>query len=343
MSALSPNPEAAVLFSHHLHDDAPTEYRLIHPVTYHVLSIWGTPETLPDSLTAYNVQGYGVFALVNTPQLEVQARAAAGKSARDRDIAAITALFVELDREEPRPGENLSALQSAPLIPTLIVRSSKAHKLHAYWRVSGMSVGEFKLLQAALIARFRGDPACKNPARVMRLPGYLHTKGTPLITTILEHSDRRYSREEMFAAFPELPEALEQERKRKEARAQSIAQVSSWRKGSGKPPGHARHYALAALQSEQDRVANAAEGTRNTTLNAASFSLGQLVGGELLSHDEVEEVLSAAALACGLDEDEITRTVASGIQAGLQTPRAAPTNRPPKPTSRRARLAGWYR
>lgn len=341
MPPLLPNPTDALRFSRHLHHDAPTECRLIHPVAYHVISLWGTTETLQPRLASLNAEGYGVFILVNTPYMEVQGRIGVGKSTRDQDIVAVTALFVELDRKESTPGENLAALRNAPLPPTLIVRSSKANKLHAYWRVRGIGLGEFKAVQAALIARFQGDPACKNLARVMRLPGYHHTKSTPLMTTILELSDRHYSREEMFIAFPELPKALEREGRR-EARAQSAPRASRWdsKHSAGK---HNRPYALAALQNEHDKMAYAAEGTRNTTLNTAAFSLGQLARLGLLSEDEVVEALSAAALACGLDEAETSRTIASGFRAGFQSPRGAPLDRPSRPPSKRARLARWYR
>ena len=83
-------------------------------------------------------------------------------------------------------------------------------------------------------------------------------------------------------------------------------------------------YALAALDGEAQRVAAAPEGTRNATLNAGAFALGQLVGAGALDRGESERALLAAALAVGLGEREAERTVRSGLDAGEREPRQIP-------------------
>lgn len=80
-------------------------------------------------------------------------------------------------------------------------------------------------------------------------------------------------------------------------------------------------YAQRALESEADSVRRASDGTRNNTLNAASFSLGQLVGAGLLTHEDVTGVLLDAAIASGLSEAEAHATIASGLRAGIAKPR----------------------
>jgi hypothetical protein len=80
-------------------------------------------------------------------------------------------------------------------------------------------------------------------------------------------------------------------------------------------------YARAALNYEDDAVRRAAEGTRNNTLNAAGFSMGQLVGAGLLDNEDVVAVLLDAALACGLNECEARATIRSGLRAGIARPR----------------------
>ena len=83
-------------------------------------------------------------------------------------------------------------------------------------------------------------------------------------------------------------------------------------------------YAGAALQREILSVARAVEGTRNHTLNRASFCLGQLVAtGALGQRDVVDALLRAAAL-CGLPALEAERTIVSGMTSGQQRPRSAP-------------------
>jgi hypothetical protein len=83
-----------------------------------------------------------------------------------------------------------------------------------------------------------------------------------------------------------------------------------------------RAYALAALREETHRVATARPGTRNDTLNRASFSLGQLVAAQLLLPLPVMTALADAAACAGLPDDEARRTIRSGMAAGAKKPRA---------------------
>jgi hypothetical protein len=82
-------------------------------------------------------------------------------------------------------------------------------------------------------------------------------------------------------------------------------------------------YVRAALDDELARVASAPRGTRNTTLNRAAFRLGQLAGGRLCDAAQLEGPLLEAALAAGLGEREASRTILSGLLAGLRSPRFA--------------------
>lgn len=88
-----------------------------------------------------------------------------------------------------------------------------------------------------------------------------------------------------------------------------------------------RAYAVAALTKELERVQSAPEGTRNSALNRAAFSLAQFIGTNLLSEDEIADALSRAAGANGLSIGEIRATLRSGIKAGSQETRKIP---PPK-------------
>lgn len=88
-------------------------------------------------------------------------------------------------------------------------------------------------------------------------------------------------------------------------------------------------YGRAALDRECARVslarppADGGEG-RNNTLNRAAFSLAQLVAGGELERNEVENRLTLAAIAAGLDGPEIGSTIRSGMTAGMRSPRTAP-------------------
>jgi putative DNA primase/helicase len=99
------------------------------------------------------------------------------------------------------------------------------------------------------------------------------------------------------------------------------------------PPGRA--YALSALESECKAVESAQVGDRNNRLNGAAFNLGTLIGGGgPLDRSEAERGLWAAARSAGLDDGEIGKTIASGLDAGIASPRdlSAVGGGPPTPS-----------
>jgi hypothetical protein len=85
-------------------------------------------------------------------------------------------------------------------------------------------------------------------------------------------------------------------------------------------------YGAAALDAEAAALTAALPGTRNHLLNRAAFSLFQLVAGGELDGHAVEDRLIGACEANGLIHDDglhtVTKTIASGKQAGLQHPRS---------------------
>lgn len=92
------------------------------------------------------------------------------------------------------------------------------------------------------------------------------------------------------------------------------------------PPPTSSAYGDTAIREETARVASAAPGQRNDTLNAATHSLAQLVP-HILSQGEVESAMLNAALACGLSVNEARATIRSAMQAGMTKPRQ-PVDRP---------------
>lgn len=88
------------------------------------------------------------------------------------------------------------------------------------------------------------------------------------------------------------------------------------------PTDRERRYAAAALKEEAGKVSASKEGSRNTTLNTAAFNIGALVGAGWLDEYEATSALEIAAFMCGLDGNEIARTIKSGITDGKKRPRA---------------------
>ena len=95
-----------------------------------------------------------------------------------------------------------------------------------------------------------------------------------------------------------------------------------------KTNGSKSPWAQAALDGECEKVRNAASGMRNDTLNAAAFSLGQIIGAGELGWGEVEQLLTQAARGLVDDDGEssVKSTITSGITAGMEKPRGTPNN-----------------
>ncbi|GID64372.1 DNA primase [Actinoplanes cyaneus] len=87
-----------------------------------------------------------------------------------------------------------------------------------------------------------------------------------------------------------------------------------------RPVAHPDRYAQAVLESETERVARAAVGCRNNTLNRAAFALGRFVGAGLLDAGTVRRELEWAARCAGLGQAEIRGTIRSGLRAGARQP-----------------------
>jgi len=83
-------------------------------------------------------------------------------------------------------------------------------------------------------------------------------------------------------------------------------------------------YAGTALHGELERVLGATPGTRNHTLNAAAYALGQLTGAGLLPTGLATDALAHAAAAIGLPASEASATIRSGLSAGARHPRSVP-------------------
>lgn len=78
-------------------------------------------------------------------------------------------------------------------------------------------------------------------------------------------------------------------------------------------------YVRSALAGEVQHVLDAAEGTRNHTLNEAAFRLGRrFVHTRALPADLAEQALTQAGQSAGLGERECAATVRSGLEAAAR-------------------------
>lgn len=208
MSSIAPDLAQARRFESLLLAGVATEYRLLRPrgAPGGARCHFGNLSGLEILLARQNAAGWGIYALVNglRPERvrEIRADRLHHTGARNQDIASIRAVFVELDRPEGEPGENLARLERAPLPPSLLVRSSDPGRLHGYWLVEGLPLQEFRAVQKALIACFEGDKSVHNPARVMRVPGFWNwNHDPPVMAQLLRAEPLRYGRAAILQAF----------------------------------------------------------------------------------------------------------------------------------------------
>jgi len=123
----------------------------------------------------------------------------------DRDVAHAQCLFADFDDRSRNEVE--SAIETAGMPePTLLIatRGVDGNGWHAYWRMHEpfTCINRWRVYQSQLIQLLGSDPAIKNPARIMRVPGFFnHKRDAPCI--IVKNNPARYK-------LDELPNAIRQ-------------------------------------------------------------------------------------------------------------------------------------
>lgn len=270
---------------------------------------WVTPQQLQARpYLNENMARCGVFFCVNVLAAD------AGKR-RAENITRVAAVFLDLD------GKPLPA--AFPIQPTAVVESSPG-RYHVYWAADGVPLEEFTTLQKGLASIYGGDTSVSDLPRVMRLPGYWHSKKEPFLVTLRElHPEAHYTRDDLLQAWPQLREALataKREQKRQGQARQARLERADELSQQADQGLRGQTYGEVALRGLEADMLSAQEGQRNTTLNAVAYRAGRLIRAELLNEDDVCARLTEAATQTGLDTGEIASTLRSGIEAGKQNP-----------------------
>jgi AAA domain len=128
----------------------------------------------------------------------------------DNAITRFSSFFAEMDDRPIK--DQQTAFDLAPIQPSARVKTRKS--VHGYFFLKGNCTKEdWNDIQQCLIAHFRSDPKIKNPSRCMRLPGFDHVQYNKDDATYSYKSvevaefdpSRRYTVEDMRAAFPDAP------------------------------------------------------------------------------------------------------------------------------------------
>ncbi len=135
-------------------------------------------------------------------------RIATGCSTSD-DVMLARSLFVDL--EKITVDEALAKVAGAKVpTPTMIVVSG--HGVHLYWRLLQpiTDLKRWTAIQKRLIELFGSDPAIHDPARMMRLPGFLNVNGDAARCFIHEADPgRRYALADILPVLPPEPPKTE--------------------------------------------------------------------------------------------------------------------------------------
>lgn len=142
--------------------------------------IGGTFAEVAIELDALNAAGAAVAVTVN------------GGGRVAKKISAFRAIWI--DKDDGRLDLSAFALQ-----PHIVVHSG--HGDHAYWLIeSGADAGAWRAGMLRLAAYYRTDRAIATPERVMRVPGFLHSKGEPVRVTAEFYSHPAYTLADVLAA-----------------------------------------------------------------------------------------------------------------------------------------------
>lgn len=247
-----------------------------------VRHLHGTLAEVADRLDAAQREGCGVFVTVNALRAPRRIKA---------NVVRIRAVWRELDGPSPC---------CLALAASLRVRTSpgRGHDYLLCNPADPPTPTEGERINRVLAAEYGGDKQGCDIARVLRLADSWHLKREPFRVEIIGGCGVRYSRAELLNAFPVAAPAP-----RAKIRP---AQVDC-----------SDRYLTATVNTLLTELAYAPPGSRNGTLNRAAFRLGQL-GLEI---EAASGYLRATAIATGLGELEVDRTIVSGVTAGAAHPR----------------------
>lgn len=151
------------------------------PVNHHYMLDQGFKAVLGDFLAYCNVEQRAAFFLPGFVR-----PGGTGKA----DVLSLPTILVDFDKGNP--AANLAAAEGLIGPATVVVESggetASGPKLHAYWRLatpaSGSAIEQACRVREELAHRFGGDPAFKQAAQVIRIPGSVHFKGKPKLVKL---------------------------------------------------------------------------------------------------------------------------------------------------------------
>lgn len=171
LKPLGDNLDQVQLFTNTLHGNKALNWRCIHGQHKTAKVFCGELDVQRQSLNTLNQSGFNVFITLNQTD---------GVGVAASNIVAVTALFADLDGV---PIENIAKF---PFKPTFINETSPG-KYHAIYKIDGLPLNEFSRCQRALAMVTGSDSSVCDLPRVVRVPGFFHTKNqsTPFLSRMV--------------------------------------------------------------------------------------------------------------------------------------------------------------
>ena len=213
--------------------------------------------------------------------------------------------LVVLDVDEPKGGAHTLAVLEAGHAPALITLEAETGAgCHLYFRAD--QAARFGCSAKHLQDRYGPGLDLRGTGGYMVAPPSLHPSG-------------RHYRWCQGSRLAELPTWLEAELLHKSEPPRSAPRREQVVTAVPSNPDTFGAYWRTILNGWLVDLSRAPQGTRNDTLNRASYRLGQVVA--IGAPEElIGEFLTKAGLAIGLTPAEVTRTVRSGLEGGRREP-----------------------
>ena len=155
------------------------------------IRVTGTLDHCCARLCRLNKQGYGIFLTVNETDEE---------GVKAENITGVRALWADWDDGRP---------DMVPVEPSIVIRTSP-NRFQAYWLLGDeMTKPQFKQCMERIVVSYGGDKNCKDVARVLRVPGFFHTKAEDWRVRFAKDSPEpapTYKAARLVKAFPSVEE-----------------------------------------------------------------------------------------------------------------------------------------
>jgi hypothetical protein len=157
------------------HAETPCQWRVINDRVKgdQGRNIFGSLQQVAAELQQYNAAAWGIFVCINAMD---------GRGQKLENVAYIRTHVADIDNTLVSAASYEQAMRS-PMPPQMAVQTSPG-KFHLYWLTEAYTGNDFYSRQQRKLAQlYSADPSITDATRVLRVPGFYHCKGEPVMVT----------------------------------------------------------------------------------------------------------------------------------------------------------------